>query len=211
MKSVDNSHSTQNSRPADSHASEQAKPSDESQKDFRSALKKRGDEGQKEGGQNPEQQQHASPFSPGAGILGGMSRGAQAPAQMAGAGQAGQAGQLGELAQEIASRVMVSKGDANSAGEVRIQLKDGMLQNTEVRVSVLDGKTQITFVSGNMDSANMLHQRSGDMQTELSKRLGDNVEVKVMSEDEARQSDQDGQSRNKQQYKPNEEDEGGFF
>lgn len=86
-----------------------------------------------------------------------------------------------------------------------------MLQNTEVRVSVVDGKTQITFVSGNVDSANMLHQRSGDMQNELSKRLGDNVEVKVMSDDEARQSDQDGQSRNKQQYHPDEDDDGGFL
>ncbi|WP_028879855.1 type III secretion HpaP family protein [Terasakiella pusilla] len=208
MKSVDSNYSTQNSRPADSRANEQTRPSEENQQDFRSAMKKRGDEGRKEGGQNPEQQQHASPFSPGAGILGGMSRGVQAPQQAAGAGQAGQ---LGELAQEIASRVMVAKGDVNSPGEVRIQLKDGMLQNTEVRVSVVDGKTQITFVSGNVDSANMLHQRSGDMQNELSKRLGDNVEVKVMSDDEARQSDQDGQSRNKQQYHPDEDDDGGFL
>lgn len=210
MKSVDNNYSAQNSRPAESRTNEQAKPSEENQQDFRSAMKKRGDEGKKEGGQNPEQQQHASPFSPGAGILGGMSRGAQAqaPTQTAGAGQAGQ---LGELAQEIASRVMVAKGDANSPGEVRIQLKDGMLQNTEVRVSVVDGKTQITFVSGNVDSANMLHQRSGDMQNELSKRLGDNIEVKVMSEDEARQSDQDGQSRNKQNYQPDEDEDNGFF
>lgn len=212
MKSVDNNYNAHNNRPVENQTKAQAKPSEESQKDFRSAMKKTGEEGKKEGRQDSEQLL-ASPLSPGAGILNAMGRGNNAPTplQATGGGATSQIGQLGELAQEIASRVLVSKGDASSVGEVRIQLKDGLLQNTEVRISVVDNKTQITFVSGNVDSQNMLYQRTGDMQNELSKRLGDNIEVKVMSDDEARQSDQDGQSRNKQQYRPNEMDEGGFL
>ena len=116
---------------------------------------------------------------------------------------------LQELVQDVAERILVSKGENGEKGEVRIQLKNGMLQNTEVRVQVIDGRTQISFVSDNVDSQNMLHQRANDLQNGLKQRLGSDVQVNVMSAQDAQRDDQDGRSRNQRSYVTEDtEDEG---
>ncbi len=152
--------------------------------------------------------------NPGASILQGMSNIpsnnlSHTPSVTASHQAAPTSTSLQELVQDVAERILVSKGENGEKGEVRIQLKNGMLQNTEVRVQVVDGRTQISFVSDNVDSLNMLHQRANDLQNGLKHRLGADVQVNVMSTQDRQRDDQDGRSRNQRSYVTEDtEDEG---
>ena len=117
---------------------------------------------------------------------------------------------LGKIVGEIANRILVSSPSDNPAGtqEIRIQLKESVLPNTEVRIYRHAGSLQVEFLTGSKDSQMFIEQRQPDIQKILGERLSnETVNVSVQDSQQTRGGQGDGRSR--QQYiNPNLDDDG---
>jgi hypothetical protein len=109
---------------------------------------------------------------------------------------------LSDMVNEVADRILVGQTQSGSP-EVRIQLKNEVLDGTEVRVAERDGGIGVTFVAATKDIENFLTTRAGDIATALGDRLQRDVRVEVTNNEAASaQADTDrgqGQSGGGQQ------------
>ena len=108
---------------------------------------------------------------------------------------------LGKIVGEIANRILVSSPSDNPAGmqEIRIQLKDSVLPNTEVRIYRHAGSLQVEFLTGSKDSQMFIEQRQPDIQKVLGERLS-NETVNVSVQDSQQTRGGQGEGRSRQQY-----------
>jgi type III secretion system needle length determinant len=105
-----------------------------------------------------------------------------------------------QMCNAIADRVLISDMERSGGiAEVRITIKNAVLSDTEVRISVNGGVTSVAIVTGDIESYDLLAANSQALQNRLSDRLGDaHVDVEL---DAARQKSdnsdagQDGRSR----------------
>ena len=108
---------------------------------------------------------------------------------------------LGKIVGEIANRILVSSPSDNPAGtqEIRIQLKESVLPNTEVRIYRHAGSLQVEFLTGSKDSQMFIEQRQPDIQKVLGERLS-NETVNVSVQNSQQTQGGQGEGRSRQQY-----------
>ena len=105
--------------------------------------------------------------------------------------------ELPRITEEIAERIMVSAAGLNETPEVRIELKDSIMPDTEIRISQQDGRLTIALVSDSVTSIEMLSQALDSLQEQLNRKFPDAVEITVSTRADADASGQDGRSRNR--------------
>ena len=106
-----------------------------------------------------------------------------------------------ELAEKVADRILVSAPEPGSSGEVRISLKESVLDGSDVRIFRDEGELRIVFVPKTEAAGRFLADNGRLFQQALGERLQDErvrVEVEPASRDAAGQQDDEGRSR--QQY-----------
>jgi type III secretion system needle length determinant len=104
---------------------------------------------------------------------------------------------LSDMVQQVADRILV--GDSGDTGqpEVRIMLKNEVLDGTEVRISENAGAYEITFVADNKDVENFLANRQEQISTALGEKLDREIKVAVTDRDGT--PNQSGDERGRQQ------------
>ncbi|MFO1058414.1 MAG: type III secretion HpaP family protein [Dongiaceae bacterium] len=103
-------------------------------------------------------------------------------------------GTIDSLAGQIADRVLVAKDGLAGGSEVRIQLKDSVLPDTEIRIAQVDGRLEIQLVAGSATALDALRGQDTLLQGRLQDKLGQEVVV-VLSSGGAEAGHGDGRSR----------------
>ena len=106
-----------------------------------------------------------------------------------------------EFADEVADRILVSMPDSNAAGEVRISLKQSILDGSEVRIFREGGELEVVFVARTESAERLLVDIREQFQQRLGERLQDQrVHVEVEASDRGGASEEDDRRRSRQQY-----------
>ena len=106
-----------------------------------------------------------------------------------------------ELADQVADRILVSMPDSNAPGEVRISLKQSILDGSEVRIFHEGGELKVVFVAETEAAQHLLFNSKERLQQTLEERLQDQrvqIDVEAPERDAASREDRHGRSR--QQY-----------
>ena len=106
-----------------------------------------------------------------------------------------------ELAEQVADRILVSMPDSGTPGEVRISLKQSILDGSDVRIFHEGGELKVVFVAETASARHLLVNVREQFQQTLGERLPDqrvHVEVEAPARGEA--SREDGRGRSRQQY-----------
>lgn len=106
-----------------------------------------------------------------------------------------------ELADQVADRILVSMPDSSTPGEVRISLKQSILDGSEVRIFHEGGELKVVFVAETESAQRLLFNNKERMQQTLEERLQDQkvqIDVEASERDGASREDRHGRSR--QQY-----------
>ena len=134
--------------------------------------------------------------------------GVAAPAGTAEPGQArapegvpAPASHAAELAEQIADRILVSRPDSGSSGEVRISLKQSILDGSEVRISREGGELEVVFVARTESARRLLVDIREQFQQKLGERLQDQrVHVEIATPNRGGASGEDHRGRSRQRY-----------
>ena len=106
-----------------------------------------------------------------------------------------------ELAEQVADRILVSMPDASAPGEVRISLKQSILDGSDVRIFHEGGELKVVFVAGTESAQRFLADNREQFQQTLGERLQDQrVHVEVDAPARGGASREDGRGRSRQQY-----------
>lgn len=109
---------------------------------------------------------------------------------------------LDRIAEQLAQRVLVSERSTSGASEVRIQLRESVLQGTEIRLTRQQGELKIQFHVPNADLARQLGGQTDGIQQMLSARLNEPVRIDIAIASPSSRADTgqpgDGHSRNRQ-------------
>ena len=106
-----------------------------------------------------------------------------------------------ELADEVADRILVSMPDSNAPGEVRISLKQSILDGSEVRISHEGGDLEVVFVAKTESAERLLVDIREQFQQKLGERLQDQrVHVEVEASNRGGASEEEDRRRSRQQY-----------
>ena len=112
----------------------------------------------------------------------------------------------------IAERILATQEALNANQEVRITLQDNVLKNTEVFISRDKSGLNVHFITGAMESADILNFRSGDLRTQLMEKFPEykNIDVQVENTQEQYQtfsqdSEQHHQENDQQKEQEKEE------
>ena len=106
-----------------------------------------------------------------------------------------------ELADQVADRILVSMPDSSTPGEVRISLKQSILDGSEVRIFHEGGELKVVFVAETESAQRLLFNNKERLQQTLEERLQDQkvqIDVEAPGRDGASREDRHGRSR--QQY-----------
>ena len=156
----------------------------------------RSDDGDKSGSDKEQAASKFESMSMGDAILQSLQKG-EAPVKTEGPAQAQMpdSNNLEGIVQEVADRILVSDPSTGNR-EVRITLKDSILPGTEVRMSQVNGKLQVQFVTDSSRSMETLAQNQAALQERLNDKLGKQDVVVNVAMESANQGDaQDGRSR----------------
>lgn len=141
----------------------------------------------------PKSDSDASPLTVGDAILRGM--GADQVSRTEAPTQATRPNpDIPSLTREIVDRVLVSKNQLDGQGEVRIQVKENVLPDTEVRVTRQGDHVEIKLVTSTYDSQQNLLHHADSLEQHLKSKLGEGVRVNVALTD-SQQEQGDGRSR----------------
>ena len=151
--------------------------------------KGRGRDQEHSGGEGRSGQEAAALPSPGELMLRGL-QGAPDPGKV----EAAARGTIDSLAGQIADRVLVAKDGLAGGSEVRIQVKDTVLPDTEIRIAQVDGRLEIQLVAGSATALDALRGQDTLLQGRLQDKLGQEVVV-VVSSGGAEAGHGDGRSR----------------
>lgn len=114
-------------------------------------------------------------------------------------------GALDTICQEIADRVLVSSSlDSSTPGEVRLLIRDGVLPQTEIRISRQAGELCVSILTGSAESYALLAQNKQQLDDRLAQRLG-NARVEVVFAADRSGDDQQGGSRQRRSALQEEE------
>jgi type III secretion system needle length determinant len=105
--------------------------------------------------------------------------------------------QLNEVVQQVADRILVGESSETGQSEVRIMLKDNVLDGTEIRVTENAGAYEVTFVADNKDIETFLANRQEQITTALGEKLDKEIKVAVTDRDGT--PNQQGDERGRQQ------------
>ena len=106
-----------------------------------------------------------------------------------------------ELADEVADRILVSMPDSNAPGEVRISLKQSILDGSEVRISHEGGELEVVFVARTESAERLLVDIREQFQQKLGERLPDQrVHVEVEASNRGGSSEEEDRRRSRQRY-----------
>ena len=106
-----------------------------------------------------------------------------------------------ELAEQVADRVLVSMPRPGAPGEVRISLKQSILDGSEVRVFHEGGELKVVFLAETESAQRFLADNRAQLQQTLGERLqGLRVQVEVEAPDRGGASREDKRGRSRQQY-----------
>lgn len=107
---------------------------------------------------------------------------------------------IDQLADRLAQRILVSDRAHTTDSEVRIQLRESVLQGAEISLRHDQGQLVVTFNVTHSDTAGLLLPQTDDLQRALANKLNESVriEVNVSSESSSGQDKpSDGRSRNR--------------
>ena len=104
---------------------------------------------------------------------------------------------LNDVVQQVADRILVGESSETGQAEVRITLKDNVLNGTEIRISENAGAYEVTFVADNKDVENFLANRQEQLSTALGEKLDREIKVAVTDRDGT--PNQQGDERGRQQ------------
>ena len=106
-----------------------------------------------------------------------------------------------ELAEQIADRILVSMPDSGAPGEVRISLKQSILDGSDVRIFHEEGELKVVFVAETESAQRFLANNKAHLQQTLGERLQDQrVHVEVEAPNRGGASREDNRGRSRQQY-----------
>ena len=106
-----------------------------------------------------------------------------------------------ELAEQVADRVLVSMPESGAPGEVRISLKQSILDGSDVRIFHEGGDLKVVFVAETVSAQRFLADNRAFMQQTLGERLqGQSVQVEVEVPNRGETSREDNRGRSRQQY-----------
>ena len=106
-----------------------------------------------------------------------------------------------ELAEQVADRILVSMPDSSAPGEVRISLKQSILDGSDVRIFHEGGELKVVFVAETESAQRLLVNIKEQFQQTLGERLQDQrVRVEVEAPARGGASREDGRGRSRQQY-----------
>ena len=91
-----------------------------------------------------------------------------------------------QLVSDVAQRILVSAGQEGQDKEVRIQIKDTLLQDTEVFIARRQGELQVTFVSQSPADTAILARSRDAIATSLEQALDGSVKVNVEADTDSR-------------------------
>ncbi len=102
-----------------------------------------------------------------------------------------------EIASQVAERILVSDPSSSQPVEVRIQLKQEVLPDTEIRITHNDGNVDVEFVTMSPRSADIIGQGKPLLENMMQERLNTPVSVHITQTN----ADTDtGQGRARQEY-----------
>ena len=114
---------------------------------------------------------------------------------------------INSVAQQIATRVLVSPPGASNP-EVRIQLKESVLQGSDVRIFRENGALKVVFVAPNQEAANFIANNREAMTATLNDRLpGEQVDISIETRQSERERGEHGEGRSRQQYVADDDDD----
>ena len=111
------------------------------------------------------------------------------------------ASRAAELVEQVADRILVSMPDSGAPGEVRISLKQSILDGSDVRIFHEGGELKVVFVTETESAQRFLADNRQRFQQTLEERLQDqrvHVQVEAPNRDGSSREDRHGRSR--QQY-----------
>jgi len=121
----------------------------------------------------------------------GQAAGAQEVAASSGARD------IGRVAEVIADRIMVSDSKFTDQKMISIKVKDDILPQTEIRISIEGKDLKIEVNTANVDSHNFLNSQKENLASHLKRTLPEHeVDVTVEMEGESSGAEGDGRSRN---------------
>lgn len=107
---------------------------------------------------------------------------------------------MDQIAERLAQRILVSDSTHTTHSEVRIQLRESVLQGAEIALCHDQGQLVVTFNVADSDMAHWLAPRTDHLQQTLANRLNEpvRIEVNVSSQNTGDQDTPgDGRSRNR--------------
>ena len=111
------------------------------------------------------------------------------------------ASRAAELAEQVADRILVSMPDSGAPGEVRISLRQSILDGSDVRIFHDGGELKVVFVAETESAQRLLINIREQVQQTLGERLQDQrVHVEVEAPARGGASREDGRGRSRQQY-----------
>ena len=114
-----------------------------------------------------------------------------------------------EIAEQIADRILVSMPDSGAPGEVRISLKQSILDGSDVRIFHEEGELKVVFVAETESAQRFLASNREHLQQALGERLQDQrVRVEVELPNRGGASREDNRGRSRQQYVPQDDSSG---
>ena len=117
------------------------------------------------------------------------------------------ASHVAELAEQVADRILVSVPESDAPGEVRISLKQSILDGSEVRMFHEGGELKVVFVAETESARHLLINIKEQFQHTLGQRLQDQrVHVEVEVPERGGASGDDSRRRSRQQYVPQDDD-----
>ncbi len=191
---------------ADSRSDKPAGPADpghDAKDKFDEAMTGRKDERRQEGesGRNGEKDGQGQTMPSASSLLGSLFE-----SRMSGAGAArgpAAAGDVDELVDKLVQRILVSEPETGKQAEVRLQLSDGVLRDTEVVLQRgLDGLLSVRLVTDNASSMQTLVSAQQALKEQLEKHGPAVVRVETPGESRSGDNDANRRSQGMIDYEP---------
>jgi Type III secretion protein (HpaP). len=165
-------------------------PNPDAKDDFERAMEKRGGESSEEQGSDGEDGQHSQAMPSASSLLSSLFEGKMSPVTA----PAPAVSNLDDLVDDLVQRILVSDPKSGSPAEIRLQINDAVLPDTEIILQRgPDGLLSVLLTSGNASSLQTLISAQQILAEQLERHGPANV--RVASTEESRQGDNDANRR----------------
>jgi len=101
---------------------------------------------------------------------------------------------INEIAEKIADRILISTQNQDGSNEIRIQVKQDILPDTEIQITKTGDQININFITSSNESMDLLNTHTETLFQNLNNRLDEKVTIQINSSESSSQ-DSDGRSR----------------